>query len=117
MSDKVSKMADMLRVGATMLSITCPQCNTPLFKYKGEVYCANCDRIVKIVKEGEDIHVEETQIASKVLVDLGSIILDKVKSLSIIMQQEKDLDNLERIIKSLILLVDLLEKVRKIGKS
>ncbi|MEM4206901.1 MAG: Sjogren's syndrome/scleroderma autoantigen 1 family protein [Nitrososphaerota archaeon] len=116
MSDKISKMADMLRAGAAMLSITCPQCNTPLFKYKGEIYCANCDRIVKIVKDNEAIRVEEERVEPNQLSELESIILNKVKNLSIIMQQEKDLDSLERVIKQLILLIDLLEKIRRIEK-
>ncbi len=116
MSDRISKMADMLRAGATMLSITCPQCNTPLFKYKGEIYCANCDKVVKIVKGDEAAQAEEAQRAPIDLSGLEDTILEKVRNLSVVMQQEKDLDNLEHIIKNLILLVDLLERVKRVSK-
>jgi len=48
-------MAEMLRRGAKMLSLTCPECGSPLFQMKsGEVYCPGCKREVKILKEGED---------------------------------------------------------------
>jgi UPF0148 protein len=48
-------MAEMLRRGAKMLSLACPECGSPLFQMQsGEVYCPNCKREVKILKEGED---------------------------------------------------------------
>jgi UPF0148 protein len=49
------EMAEMLRKGAKMLSLTCPECASPLFQLKtGEVYCLSCKREVRIVKDGED---------------------------------------------------------------
>jgi UPF0148 protein len=50
----MSEMAEMLRKGAKMLSMSCPQCGTPLFQLKtGEIFCPHEKREVKIVKEGE----------------------------------------------------------------
>lgn len=38
-----------------MLSLTCPECASPLFQLKtGEVYCLSCKREVRILKDGED---------------------------------------------------------------
>lgn len=49
------EMAEMLRQGATMLSMHCPECGTPLFQLKtGEIFCPHEKREVKIVKDGED---------------------------------------------------------------
>ncbi len=48
------EMADMLRKGAKMLSMSCPECGTPLFQLKtGEIFCPHEKREVKIVNEGE----------------------------------------------------------------
>ena len=48
------EMAEMLRQGAKMLSMSCPQCGAPLFQLKtGEIFCPHEKREVKIVKEGE----------------------------------------------------------------
>jgi len=48
------EMAEMLRKGAKMLSMSCPECGTPLFQLKsGEIFCPHEKREVKIVKEGE----------------------------------------------------------------
>jgi len=116
MDDKISKMADMLRAGASMLSITCPKCNTPLFKYKGEIYCVNCDRRVKIVKEEETQKIEEEKPQPMNLPELESTVLDKIKNLNNILREESNPDNLDRVIKQLILLLDLLERIRRIGK-
>src|SRR3989442_5690778 len=46
MSEDVKRMADLLKSGATMLSDVCPVCGTPLFKVKGEVFCAKCNKPV-----------------------------------------------------------------------
>jgi UPF0148 protein len=44
MSDEgVRKMAKLLSAGATMLSKSCPDCGSPLFKLKdGKMLCASC---------------------------------------------------------------------------
>ncbi|HIH89253.1 TPA: hypothetical protein HA344_08615 [Candidatus Bathyarchaeota archaeon] len=51
----MKEMAEMLRKGAKMLSMHCPECGTPLFQLKnGEIFCPHEKREVKIVKDGED---------------------------------------------------------------
>jgi UPF0148 protein len=50
----MKEMAEMLRKGAKMLSMSCPECGTPLFQLKtGEIFCPHEKREVKIVKDGE----------------------------------------------------------------
>jgi UPF0148 protein len=50
----LKEMAEMLRQGAKMLSMSCPECGTPLFQLKtGEIFCPHEKREVKIMKEGE----------------------------------------------------------------
>jgi len=51
----MKEMAEMLRQGAKMLSMSCPECGTPLFQLKnGEIFCPHEKREVKIVKDGDD---------------------------------------------------------------
>ncbi|MGD2142812.1 MAG: Sjogren's syndrome/scleroderma autoantigen 1 family protein, partial [Candidatus Bathyarchaeota archaeon] len=45
--DSMKSMAELLRSGATMLSRSCPECDSPLFKLKsGDIVCAKCQRRV-----------------------------------------------------------------------
>jgi UPF0148 protein len=45
-SEDVKRMADLLKSGATMLSDVCPNCGSPLFKVKGDTFCAKCNKPV-----------------------------------------------------------------------
>jgi len=56
----MKEMAEMLRQGAKMLSMHCPECGTPLFQLKnGEIFCPHEKREVKIVKDSEDLQKME----------------------------------------------------------
>ena len=49
MSDKnvTKNMGNLLRKGAALLNVACPQCNTPLLRLKdGTMYCAKCEQQV-----------------------------------------------------------------------
>jgi len=49
MSDEnvTKNMGKLLREGAALLNIACPQCNTPLLRLKdGTMYCAKCNQQV-----------------------------------------------------------------------
>jgi len=51
----MKEMAELLRKGAKMLSMNCPECSSPLFQLKtGEIICPSCRREVKVVDTGED---------------------------------------------------------------
>lgn len=48
----VKKMAEALRAGATMLAEPCPNCASPLFRFRsGEVRCVSCDAVISPVAE------------------------------------------------------------------
>jgi len=50
-------MADLLRRGYSMLNLSCPECNNPIFSdKKGEKFCAICKRKVLIVENSSDTH-------------------------------------------------------------
>ncbi|MBO3802304.1 MAG: hypothetical protein JTT11_00275 [Candidatus Brockarchaeota archaeon] len=51
---EVKKMAEALKAGATMLAEPCPNCSSPLFRFKsGEVRCVSCEAVAKAAGEGE----------------------------------------------------------------
>ncbi|MEM0202793.1 MAG: Sjogren's syndrome/scleroderma autoantigen 1 family protein [Archaeoglobaceae archaeon] len=45
--------ARLLRKGAKMLSLYCPECHFPIFEAEGKTFCPNCQREVIIEKEKE----------------------------------------------------------------
>jgi len=54
-SDKIRLMAELLRSGATLTDLSCPVCASPLFRLKsGELWCAQCQKKVIVVKEEEE---------------------------------------------------------------
>jgi len=113
-SEKIRSMADLLRSGATMTDLACPACASPLFKLKsGEIWCAQCQKRVVVVKEEEE--VEET----KSLVALGAVestLLGKIQEINEKMQGEKDIEQLQRLSAVMSTLLENLEKVRKMSR-
>jgi UPF0148 protein len=111
---EMKQMAELLRSGATMLSYSCPECASPLFRLKtGEIWCAKCDRRVVIVPEGEEAAAE----AGAQLASLEKAIVDKLASLSGRLTQESDPENLKAMAEVLDALLSSLERLRKIRKS
>ncbi|RFA95678.1 Sjogren's syndrome/scleroderma autoantigen 1 family protein [Pyrobaculum aerophilum] len=77
--DPVKKIAQLVRAGATLTSYTCPVCGTVLVRLKtGELYCANCERTVVLVKTEE-----EAQQALEIvqLREVRKIVFDKILQL------------------------------------
>ena len=105
-------MSDLLKSGATMLQDHCPECNSPLFMVKGEVWCPRCNKRVIMVKEGE-----ESLIAmSSSLADLERTILLKIQESNKQIIEEKDLVNLEKLSSLLVKWLEALERTRRIQK-
>jgi UPF0148 protein len=102
-------MAKLLRNGAKMLSKSCPECATPLFQLKsGEIICANCQRRVVIVPEGEEKIAE----AGVQLESIENILIVKLVSLSKVISEESDIKTLLRLSELMDSLLDNLQKLR-----
>jgi UPF0148 protein len=107
-------MADLLRNGATMLSRSCPECGTPLFQLKsGEIVCANCQRQVVIVPEGE----EATAEAGVQLQPLETVLVEKLVSIGKAMREEDDAETLKALSELLDSLLGNLKKLRETRKA
>jgi len=100
-------MADWLRSGATMLSESCPECSSPLFKRNEEIWCLKCNKKVIRTKEEEVYTVLEEAI---LLEDLRKTTLLKLKDLQEKLSSEEDPERIQQISELILLLLRLLNK-------
>jgi len=114
MSSELKRMSDLLKSGATMLSETCPECKSPLFKVGKDIICAKCNRPVVIVKAS----MEEGKIMSgRVLDDLEQTLLSKIGKINSAISSEDDAEKLIQHGKTLAVWLDALDRVRRLKSS
>jgi len=112
--ETIRRMAELLKSGATMLSMVCPKCKSPLYRLKtGEIICPNCGIRYYVVTEEEresDVLVQATldqlernvlKVISDINARIGEAIGDDVSSYG----------------KSLSIWLDVLERIERIKRS
>ena len=118
--DDNKKMADLLRSGYTMLNLACPVCNNPLFRNKNkEIFCPICNKKV-LIKKNENLPIHSIKIKKDVnkdkvninLYSLKEIIEEKINWIAQKLKNENQVNLIERHLKILIQLYDLLEKIK-----
>ena len=72
-----------------MTSEHCPECNTPLFRVKGQLICPKCNKPVVIVREGEE---QSTVMTLSILGRLEKTLLLKLQESDQGLQETRDLD-------------------------
>ena len=87
MSEDVKRMADLLKSGATMLSDVCPDCGNPLFRVKGDIFCAKCNKPVVYARATGP---QATVSQSVLLETLEQTIIGKVSETNALLKLEKD---------------------------
>jgi UPF0148 protein len=108
---EVKKMAELLKSGATMLSETCPECGTPLFRKGKETFCPKCNKPVVIIQSAE----QETRLmADKILEDSEQTLLSKVREVNVAMKNENDPENLMVYGNALTSWLSAIEKLRRL---
>ena len=107
-------MSELLKSGATMLSKTCPECGSPLFKVGKDIICAKCNKQVVIVKatQKEDKITEET-----VLSNVEQTVLSKIKEVNDAINSENDKEKLILNSQTLSIWLDILDKIRKLRRD
>ena len=111
----IQKMATLLRDGNTLLSESCPQCNSPLFKLKsGEIYCASCDKKVVVIKDDDEIN---EIMQNKILDDATKVINMKIKDLQQKIDLEKDVEELYKMTRLFLIYLESLEKLKNLKKN
>ena len=111
MSSEVKYMADLLKSGARMLSEACPQCSSPLFKVKDEIFCAKCNK--PVIKLGPT-EKESKLIGASVLEMVEQTILKKIQETDALINIEKEhnkLIDLENLLSSWL---TALERIRRL---
>ncbi|MGB9854501.1 MAG: Sjogren's syndrome/scleroderma autoantigen 1 family protein [Candidatus Bathyarchaeales archaeon] len=107
----IKRMANLLRQGLTLTELACPACASPLFRLKnGELWCAKCEKKVIVVKD----EAEMAKITSAAtLENLENTLLAKIQEVQSKMQQETNVDELQKLGTTLSGLLESLEKIRK----
>ena len=119
--EDAKKMADLLRSGHKMLNLSCPICNNPIFQNKdGVSFCAICNREVIVANNISDKNVEEKEtILNKDTKQINipsvliSVLTDKLNWISKKLEKETQLDIIEKYLKIICDLLNLLEKAKR----
>ena len=84
-------MADLLKSGATMLSDVCPECGSPLFKVKGHIFCAKCNKPVVYARATGP----QATVSSSMLLDsVQQTVVAKIAETNELLKLEKDPERL-----------------------
>ena len=107
-------MTDLLRQGATLTELPCPACSSPLFKLRsGDLWCAQCQKRVIVVKEGES-PIKAT--SSMLLTSLESTLLTKIQEVERRIREEADVEKLQGLGGILSTLLESLERIRRLKR-
>ena len=114
----IKRMADLLRQGATLTDLSCPNCSSPLFRLKdGTLWCAKDEKKVIIVKEGEEPPKEAaataTSKANSAYDKLEATLTAKVQDIQGKIEKTEDMDELQKLTMALSELLNTLEKIKK----
>ncbi|MBC7129875.1 hypothetical protein H5T51_01465, partial [Candidatus Bathyarchaeota archaeon] len=97
--------------GFTLTELACPVCASPLFrKRNGELWCEKCRKKVVVVKEEEEVAKIKSAMA---LENLERTILAKIDELQRRMQEETDIDEMQKISTAISELLESLERIRR----
>ena len=116
LGEDVRRMADLLKSGATMLSDICPECGTPLFKVKGETFCAKCNRPVVYTK-ATTVQGDVTLSPSHLLDSVEQTIVKKINDANEILKNEKQPEKLSAYSNLLFGWLSTLEKLRSLKET
>jgi UPF0148 protein len=116
--EHIKRMADLLRQGATLTDLACPQCSSPLFRLKdGTLWCGKDERKVILVKEGEE-KVEEAKATSNAAMDkLEATLMTKVQDLQVKIEKTDDVEEIGKLTTAISELLNSLEKIKRMKKS
>lgn len=120
--ESIKRMAELLRQGATLTDLSCPNCNSPLFRLRDStLYCAKDERKVVIVKEGEEAPrtqmaqaPTQTPKASNAAYDkLEATLMKKIEDIQAKIEKTEDIDELQKLTVALSELLNSVDKIKK----
>ncbi len=104
-------MAELLKSGATMLSETCPECGTPLFRKGKETFCPKCNKPVVIIQSAEQ---ENRLMTDRVFEDIEQTLLSKIREVNVAMKNETNPEILVTYGNALSNWLSAIEKLRRL---
>ena len=115
-------MADLLKTGHKMLSLSCPICNNPIFqKKKVTTFCAICNRKVLLIDTSDNENAEDKKpilINNTELEDIRNVILpvliDKLQWIAQKLEKESHLSVISDYIELTLKLLNLIEKLKNL---
>ena len=111
---QIKRMADVLRQGGAMLQDVCPECGSPLFKIKGDVWCINCHKRA-IIAKGE---APTSNLTDKTeLNNVEQTILEKIRESGQQIRMETDPLKLKELASLLSNWLDALERLKELQKQ
>jgi UPF0148 protein len=111
----IKRMADLLRQGATLTDLACPNCGSPLFRLQdGTLWCGKDEKKVIIVKEGEEAPQTSTNSAMD---KLEATLMTKVQDLQGKIERTDNVEELGKLTTALNELLNGLEKIKRMKKS
>jgi len=116
MADDIKRMSDLLKSGATMLSDVCPVCGSPLFRVRGEVFCAKCNKPV-VYEKATATGPSATVSASHLLDSLEQTVVAKLSEANEVLKSEKEPDRLAVYSNLVFGWLSTLEKLRSVKES
>uniref|UniRef100_A0A7J3ZJR5 Sjogrens syndrome scleroderma autoantigen 1 n=1 Tax=Fervidicoccus fontis TaxID=683846 RepID=A0A7J3ZJR5_9CREN len=103
----IKRSVELLKQGATMLSIHCPKCDSPLYKLKsGETVCPVHGRVLVVSRDEELVRISLESILSRLEEKIASrlsLYLDLVEE-----------GNDEEVARKIRLWLDVLEGIRRV---
>ncbi|TFG14534.1 MAG: hypothetical protein EU535_03165 [Promethearchaeota archaeon] len=131
--DEAKIMAGFLRSGNTMLNLACPVCNNPLFRNKNnDIFCPICNK--KVIVKKEDSSVSNSRVMDKSTYNeqamsreninykfnlkfLLSVLEKKIDFISQKLDEETQIDLIEKYINILIKIRDLFDNLKDTNAS
>ena len=114
MSEDVKRMAELLKSGATMLSDVCPNCGSPLFKVKGDTFCAKCNKPVVYARATGP---QATVSPSMLLESVEQTVIGKISETNDLLKTEKDPEKLSVYSNLVFGWLSMLEKLRSLKEN
>jgi len=108
------RAADWLREGARMLSEACPDCGSPLFDRRGEIWCPKCNKpVVGLVERLLVASVEEEATLQR----LRETLIAKLQGLEKRLRSAKSTEELTATAQAIYVLLASLELVGKLMRG
>jgi uncharacterized Zn finger protein (UPF0148 family) len=118
-------MADLLKSGHKMLSLSCPICNNPIFQKKsGTTFCAICNREVLLVDKDSnknDVDIKPTVNNPLEITNLNSeiksVLIEKINWIAHKLENETQLHIINEYLELILNVLNILEKLKSFKLS